>query len=884
MEIGRSVPRHQKMALLYPRSKDLQAYINEYFIVLVTFCHTMLDYAQKSTMRQYASTLSDATIKMTQSELDIWAREIEAEIRLLVAKRIEFESEEGSRFRSFANKFSKSVTHQREITAKLHILDKCSSHNHETTWKQIRKLGNTKLYAQTDEYRDWRMQSKSSTLLFRGKLGCGKSVAMANIVDDLNLFVANQDACVVYFFVQSNLPTSSKARTIIGSIARQLLQSRQSIADLTAYVDKPLDTEDMLSVLRGTFSTDCKSFVVLDGLDLCKSLDKIEVISFVYRLQQQFCVLVCTSCRQEPNIELDTTYADFQSLRVTLVPDNRLEIEEFIATELAHRLENRSLRLGDGSLILDIHDALLTGSKGMFLWVALQIESLCTLQTDAEIREALLHLPNDLSEIYRRLLQQQGLAKKYQKRIFELIIVAQQPLTTDELREALSVTPGDTTWTATKLINDVYSTLATCGCLVVIEEEELTLRFVHPSVQDFLLLCYEGASEIGMTLEECNKTMSDVIVTYLSYGVFDTALSTFRVPNIEAGNAPSKIIQSVTTGSKNAHSLALRLLAHRKRLDFDLGRQLAEHKAYQNTENKIELKFVHYARRWCMEHVSATGSRSWSMHVTKLLPLLLERSAGDPLSEPALGTAYRIAVDTNNENMLAALLQSSSAKFSNDLFPYQSQGRLYQASPMALATCKGHEQMIRMLEEAHEKGPHYTTAQLRVPTLLCHAVYKGDIDFVRAVLSGSQIDGIVSINHVCQSGRSLLSCAIWGGDIDMIQYILGESDDILMGSPNHTPVLEAVMTRNLAALDVMETSHKVFVGKDEKEKALLQARAMGFEWGIVSLNRWPLSPLQPPGTSLPPFPAPPAPPDTGLGRRDRVLGKPTGLSNYKNVN
>ena len=46
------------------------------------------------------------------------------------------------------------------------------------------------------------------------------------------------------------------------------------------------------------------------------------------------------------------------------------------------------------------------------------------------------------------------------------------------MREALSVIPGDTTWAAAKLVNNVYSTLATCGCLVTVDEDELTVRLV----------------------------------------------------------------------------------------------------------------------------------------------------------------------------------------------------------------------------------------------------------------------------------------------------------------------------------------------------------------------------------------------------------------------
>ena len=60
-------------------------------------------------------------------------------------------------------------------------------------------------------------------------------------------------------------------------------------------------------------------------------------------------------------------------------------------------------------------------------------------------------------------------------------------MVTEELREALSVIPGDVDWNPAKLLNDVHSTLGSCGSLIFIDEEELTVRLVHPSVKLFLL-------------------------------------------------------------------------------------------------------------------------------------------------------------------------------------------------------------------------------------------------------------------------------------------------------------------------------------------------------------------------------------------------------------
>lgn len=81
----------------------------------------------------------------------------------------------------------------------------------------------------------------------------------------------------------------------------------------------------------------------------------------------------------------------------------------------------------------------------MFLWVVLQIQTPCLVKTDKDIREALGNLPKGLPETFSRILRQSAkqFGDFYQTRILELVAVAYRPLTTDELREALSVNPKE---------------------------------------------------------------------------------------------------------------------------------------------------------------------------------------------------------------------------------------------------------------------------------------------------------------------------------------------------------------------------------------------------------------------------------------------------------
>ena len=265
MDIGRSAPRYQSIVLLYPRSTKLQLHLTEYFIVVVGLCHYLFKFGQKSTIQQFASSLSDAHLKTFQTDTDKWASSIREQM-------IVSEAQESSGFRALARDMFTSASHQQTNATRMRVLKFCSTYDYETAWKQIRKAGNASFHTRQAEYREWIDGSNPGTLLYAGKLGSGKSVLLANIVDDLSLFSKKGKALVAYFFCKHDVPESLHARTIIGSLAHQLLRTVLDLSipakscEDTCTTD---DTEQVLEMLFPGFSNKVKIYLVLDGLDEC---------------------------------------------------------------------------------------------------------------------------------------------------------------------------------------------------------------------------------------------------------------------------------------------------------------------------------------------------------------------------------------------------------------------------------------------------------------------------------------------------------------------------------------------------------------------------------------------------------------------------------------
>jgi hypothetical protein len=179
----------------------------------------------------------------------------------------------------------------------------------------------------------------------------------------------------------------------------------------------------------------------------------------------------------------------------------------------------------------------------------------------------------------------------------------------EELRETLSIIPGDAVWNPARLFNDVFSILTCCGSLIVVDKKELTVRLVHYSVKQFLLNGFKDLSNIAFTIDSAKRKMADIIITYLSYGVFETQLSFMVVPQIMTGSAPFRIIRSTLDFLSSVRSLALKLLKSRKQPNYNISKTLAETNKLSNPRLVDEFHFFSYAKSYWLQHILCTSEQ-----------------------------------------------------------------------------------------------------------------------------------------------------------------------------------------------------------------------------------------------------------------------------------
>ena len=712
MEIGRSAPSYQRMSLLYPQSRHLQANVLEYFILVVQLCHRMLKHSKKSNLKQFFNS-TYSTSSIDRKDLERWSLAIRDEMNIAMAQASREESQKSSSFRFVLRQDTSQIRLYQQQTVKLRILDTLSTYDYETTWKQLRKVGNTTILTENDTYLKWKSFPKSNTLILLGQLGAGKSIVLANMVDDLFLSRSSDQALTVYLFCRHDVPESLMARTIIGAIARQLLKHMDVSALPSHFIRDHYAIEDIIAIVSESLAPGAMIYLILDGIHECDTGNQSEVFTFLAGLPLSIHLSMCVSARTQQSLAtIELTTLGSRLVYISIPQDNP-DIGIYIEQELENLLISDKMVIRDPHIVLEIRDQLISKSEGMFLWVYLQILLLCFENSDHGIRQVLkeLPLPQDLATTYARILDRttKTIKDDVRARFLSLIVAAFRPLTVKELQESLSVTPGDTSWDMSKLITDITTVFSACSGMLVLDEEQETVRLVHTSAHQFL------QNETKYLIDNVHEAMAYTIFTYLHLPLFETSISSTVIPTIDAKLIPPRVIASTLRPSANIQRMAIRLLRSRTSKEQDISKMLAEQR--QKVADRSDFQFQHYAREYWLRHLCETKK-----------------------------------LDAAASKLLARLFQSRKLSLDDGDKPCRSIATL----------CRSWTELLTKSETYIDTGP------TQMFSFLCWAVERGCIPLVKLVLDNLRVDA----NRGLASDIHPLKIAIETRNQDMVSFLL----------------------------------------------------------------------------------------------------------------
>lgn len=359
---------------MYLKSTRLQDALCEYFVIIVNLCKEIVLFVNQS----FHSQLSFSILKPFESEfgtsqrsLETIARAVREEVSLVSKQAQDYELKESSRFRALVSDTALSELQEarkwRKQKAKSKFLDACSIYNHRTSWKQAPKQGNVRWIFNNDQYKRWKHNLHSSTLWCTGILGSGKTVLSANIVE--NLVLTTLLATISYFFCRYDDAESLKARTIMGSIARQLFEGLDlDFFDITATAAGGIfDIDQLLDYLQEHLPSPSKKhyFVVIDGLDECEEKEVRSLMGCLKKLLTSGLIFQLY-CSSRPDV-LRWIPAILQPQWNVSMSDTVPEIAQYIEITLEQCLESGSLCMGDPAIIFNIQEVLAENAHGILV-------------------------------------------------------------------------------------------------------------------------------------------------------------------------------------------------------------------------------------------------------------------------------------------------------------------------------------------------------------------------------------------------------------------------------------------------------------------------------------------------------------------------------------
>ena len=437
-----------------------------------------------------------------------------------------------------------------------------------------------------------------------------------------------------------------------------------------------------------------------------------------------------------------------------------------------------------------------------------QIDSICRENTDDDILKALQDLPKDLTTTYRRILRRlRDLGSTdplIGMKIFGIVSAARRPLNLEELREAISIEPGNTTWNASKLVNDVKKSLGCCGSLIVIDEELSTVHFAHSSVKQHLETFPDDADipEYHINPDSANSVLGEIIVTYLNLDVLQQQLTkSSKASEPLSTQATSHLITtSLSLPATTGTTLARKLLKNRTP-QFDIGREL-EKAAGLTREPKVRPlqanSLLSYAQEHWLSHAglfNIGGSIVWDLFV-RLVHGDSQIVIKAWTSEDALSMSPKfvdLVLQSGNEALLSYARQKGIMEAFRNEFNCLTRfinGRRIKINLLALST----------------------------------AVRKGNASSMQRLLD----NGPTNIEDRGEILGRLLSSMLWDGNLTSFEMLLAHGANVNAGGCWYSSVMEEAAFSSIGSLAVpilLENgAHKIPIKESypKRVKQLLQ--------------------------------------------------------------
>ncbi|ERF70990.1 hypothetical protein EPUS_03269 [Endocarpon pusillum Z07020] len=416
--------------------------------------------------------------------------------------------------------------HERRMTEVLDWLCPSAALQKHDDIKARRAPGTGAWFLNMQEIVSWlSYDSDSYEVLCLGDPGVGKTNLASLVVDKLLDLRKHKDIAVVYLYCDYREQQAQTPVNCARNMLRQLSMQYHVLPPVVSefYRRTHNETQDqswyveLQEILCKVASKFAKCFFVVDALD------EAEASSHLRGLLELLDVLRRSITGGTPKIFATSRkhgspiQVSFQEATRMTVSANKEDLRAIIEKAIAdHQDPNRIL---DERLKEDIMVTLSTTAHGMCLLPVLQIRDILAQLTKSEVRRALRERSTNLPEVFKATIERilslpadsrRGMTQRnVAARTLMWISHAKRVLTVTELQHVLAVRLHDSDLDRENFIHP-QAVIDCCFGLVEIDQESLSIRFVHYSLEEYLRSHDHGLFKNG------DEEVTKVCLKYLS--------------------------------------------------------------------------------------------------------------------------------------------------------------------------------------------------------------------------------------------------------------------------------------------------------------------------------------------------------------------------------
>ncbi|KAL2066085.1 hypothetical protein VTL71DRAFT_2156 [Oculimacula yallundae] len=386
-------------------------------------------------------------------------------------------------------------------------------------------------FFETPTYRKFSESESSKILKIKGSPGCGKSILMAAAIHALE---TAETASRTLFWYCSRDAEETNSMILVRSLLAQTLEwaTPEMVVEVKKFqsahaILKAPDVsveEGLWRLLRTVLGLRTeKTYIVVDGLDECTQplMCARHLIRVTTSLAtKSHCGLLLSSRLDRRDVfenkgiqsSLMKNEVECCEMEITLDLVQR-DLKEFVSFQV---LTQPSFQASSEPIREKIIASICERSQGMFLFASLAIEDLegGIFSSIADINSALANLPADLFKSFERKLDIPRQSRKGSESI-RWIFSASPSLTWQELKSALIIEEGGRN--ESEVILDSCDSFVhhSCGQLVESFGSSEYMRFIHPSVTDFLISWTERGTDFD--IPNASSMVASKLLTFLNY-------------------------------------------------------------------------------------------------------------------------------------------------------------------------------------------------------------------------------------------------------------------------------------------------------------------------------------------------------------------------------